>query len=489
MATSPDDPRLLITPIPDPVDPATYGTPDFWRATLEKQLSARSRELQRYDDYYTGKHPLRFASEKFRKAFGLMFREFADNWMEIVVDVCADRLNVEGFRLASDEVQGDDAAWAIWQRNGLDAFSEIAHTEALINGESYALVWPGKDGAAITIEHPLEMIVAVEPETQIRSAAFKKWIGDDGYGYSTLYLPDGLYKYRTRTKMRSTASKADWVPRDVPGETWPLKNPLGVVPVIPLRNKPRLLAGYESELKRVTPIQDAVNKLVTDMLVASEYYAFRARWATGLEIPTDPLTRKPIEDLKMAADRVWLSPDPQSRFGEFGQTDLGNYVKAIEMFVQHIASQTRTPPHYFALQGQFPSGDAIKSAETGLVAKVKRKARHFGEAWEEVIRLAFLVEGDATKAGIMDSEVIWADFETRSEAELADALLKQQMIGVPDEALWRRAQYSPTEIKEFKRMREEQPPPPPTVRETLTGAAPPESTLIEPGATQTGGPA
>jgi hypothetical protein len=74
------------------------------------------------------------------------------------------------------------------------------------------------------------------------------------------------------------------------------------------------------------------------------------------------------------------------RFGQFAQTDLTVFVKAVEMLVQHIASQTRTPPHYFALTGQFPSGDAIKSAETGLVAKVRRKMRPLRRGWEEVIR-------------------------------------------------------------------------------------------------------
>ena len=31
---------------------------------------------------------------------------------------------------------------------------------------------------------------------------------------------------------------------------------------------------------------------------------------------------------------------------DLAQTDLGNFVNAIEMFVQHLAAQTRTPPHY-----------------------------------------------------------------------------------------------------------------------------------------------
>ncbi len=71
---------------------------------------------------------------------------------------------------------------------------------------------------------------------------------------------------------------------------------------------------------------------------------------------------------------------------------IKSFVTGVEMLVQHIASQTKTPPHYFYLSGQFPSGESIKSAETGLVAKVLRKQRYFGEGWEEVVRLGFKVE-------------------------------------------------------------------------------------------------
>ena len=67
-------------------------------------------------------------------------------------------------------------------------------------------------------------------------------------------------------------------------------NPLLTVPVIPIENKPRLLSHGESDLKPATPIQNAINKLCTDMVVASEYGAFRQRVMTGVEVPRDPET-------------------------------------------------------------------------------------------------------------------------------------------------------------------------------------------------------
>jgi len=433
-----------------------YNSREWWRDRLVASLEQRRQRLNVFEDYYCGRHPLLFATEKFRKAFGLTLHELADNWMELIIAAVGERLNVEGFRLG-ESPKGDPAAWRIWQRNGLDAESEIGHTEALINGCAYGLAWWDEDNveqASITVEHPYQMIVAASPANpRKRVAALKKWQDDEGYLNATLYLPAEISKWRSRVKASDGGGKTTWEARQVVDEPWPLENKLGVVPVVPLVNHPRLLRrDGESELARAIPIQNAINKLVCDLLVGSEFYAFRARWATGLEIPEDPETGQEIDTLKMAFDRVWTSKDPKAQFGEFGQSDLGNWVKSIEMFVQHMASQTATPPHRFYLGGQFPSGEALKSAESGLVAKARRRARHYGEGWEEIMRLAFLIEGQDELA-VTNSETIWGDFETRSETAHADYLVKLKALNVPDAQLWEDAGYSPTQIARFPELR------------------------------------
>lgn len=430
-------------------------------AKLEKQLNAEQRELSIYDDFYTGRHPLAFATPKFRDAFGIAFKEFADNWCSLVVDAVEERINVEGFRLGTSS-EGDKRAWRIWQANQLDAESQLAHTEALINGRSYALVWNGDDPRSpmITIEHPTEMTLATSSgNRRVRLAAMKRWLDDTGYIFATLYLPDTVYKFRSRNPIKgnriSSVTPTKWEPRGVPDSEGgdELLNPLGVVPVVPFYNRPRLLGTGASELAGVIPIQNGVNKLVLDMIVASEFGAAPQRWATGLEVPKDPVTGQPVELFKTMLDRMWSTKNKDVRFGEFNPTDLSNFVRGVELLVQHIASQTRTPPHYFYLSGQFPSGEALKSAEAGLVAKTRRKMRHFGESWEEVMRLAFLVVGDTKRANITNSQTIWGDPESRQEGVHTDAVIKLKALNVPDELLWERVGLTPQEIERIAAMR------------------------------------
>jgi hypothetical protein len=420
-------------------------TPVEMVKVLEKELSSRQSTLMRLQDYHDGKHRLAFSSQKFREAFGGMFSAFADNWCQLVVDAVEERLNVEGFRYGTDP-NADGDAWKIWQANGLDADSQLAHSEALIKGDSFAIVWGDRDGKPkVSIESPRDVVVAYEPGSRKnRVAALKLWReGDDLC--ATLFTPDFVYKFEKE-------NGGEWEPDFDDADGWMIPNPLGVVPVVQLSNRASLTSAYGvSEFLNVMPQQDMVNKLLADMMIASEYIAFPQRYVTGLELQIDENTGRAIKPFEVSIDKLLVAEDPAAKFGTLTAGDLGNYVTGIDTLVQHIASQTRTPPHYFFLGGQFPSGDAIKSAETGLVAKAKRKMRFFGEAWEEVIRLCFKVQGDP-RGDIDDTETIWGDPEYRSESERADALVKRSSLGVPRQQLWEDAGYSQTQISRFKAM-------------------------------------
>ncbi len=438
----------------------TPGSPEWWRDGLLKALRNRTEATEIYDEYYEGEHKLAFATSKFRKTFGDLFSEFADNWCGLVVDAPEERLNVEGFRFGVDDdrLQGDVKAWEMWQRNQLDAFSQQAHLEALIWSNASVMVWQQDDLAKITVEHPSQVIVAHESgSVSSRSAALKAWTDDfTGELFVNLYLPDVIWKWRRAASVTGGSGGGEFVERD----DSQLVNPLGVVPIVPLVNKPRLLRPGQSEIRAVVPMQDAVNKLVADMMIASEFQSFRQRWATGIEIPTMyddegkplPADQQEAAVWKHAIDRLWYSEDPETTYGEFDVTDLQSFVTGIEMLVQHIASQSKTPPHYFFLSGQFPSGESIKSAETGLVAKVLRKERFFGEAWEEVMRLGFKIENDTARADDVFSETIWSDAETRTESQHVDAVIKKRSVGIPLKQLWQDLGYTQTQIARFEQM-------------------------------------
>lgn len=452
-----------------------------WRDTLLTALVARRASLERFDRYYRGEHRLLFATVKFRETFGLLFSSFSDNWCDLVVDASAERLRIDGFRFGDDET-GDKAAWELWQRNGLDAESELAHEESIKLGCSYALVGPDDGGEpSIQLESPVNAIVALDPaQGRKRLAGLRAWTDEWGVDHAVLYLPGDVVWWRREGENKG------WEEDAGSGS-----NRLGVVPLVPLPNGPTLRERQgRSDVERVIPLQDAVNKLCADMIVASEFAAFPQRWMTGVEVPRypegDPNEGKPlpsfVQRFLAGAGMTWAVEEEGAKLGNFAVSDLGIYARAIEMLIQHVAAQTRTPPHYLlGSSGNFPSGESLKATETGLVAKVKRKQLAFGEGWEEAIRLAFKVAGDDKRAEAWDCETIWMNPESRSTAEVVDAAVKLSSIGVPRPALWEYVGATPQQIERWIAEGAPTEGPAVTARETIA-ASPGEAAAQLPGA-------
>lgn len=474
----------------DPMQTRTHaaGSLEWWLARLGARLDARRERMERYEAYYAGRQPLAFVSDTFRAAFGDRFREFSSNFMSLVVDAHRERLQVQGIRIGENR-DGDDDAWAWWQRNRLDAESQTAHTEALVKGIVYVLVWPDPvtNEPEATIESPFQVVVETEPgKSWKRRAALKRWIGDDGRYRAELYLPDGIYKFRSVQSsgdfsVPTWGRVVQWVRDAIPSEPWPVRNPLKVIPIVPIVNRPRLIGqGFDkwgnvisgvpgpdegqSEIAMVMSNQDAINKLRADTINASDLAAFRQRWLKNFQVEVDEKTGQPIEPFKAAVDRLWIfeppdpedpNPPPEVELGEFEQTDLAPMVAGIQMEVQHLGAISRTPYHYLLPQsGQPPSGESLKAAEAGLEHKVEDSKLHKGESWEEVFRLNFAFRDDP-RSRDLGAEVIWAPSESRSEGVHTDAMVKWKSLNIPDEIIWEELGLSPRSIARIRQISEE----------------------------------
>jgi len=170
-----------------------------------------------------------------------------------------------------------------------------------------------------------------------------------------------------------------------------------------------------------------------------------------VEPSRDPVTGEPIDPFPTKIDRTWTVPAADAKFGEFGQIDLGVFTGLREHLVQSLASRTATPPHYLISGQTLPNAESVKAAETGLIASVRDAMVPFGETWEEVARLGFAVKSDPRRDE-WNAQVIWADPETRSEAEHIDAVLKKRALDVPIYQLWSDAGYTPEQIERFEQM-------------------------------------
>jgi len=438
---------------------------------LAAELSKRQTDVDELDKAYRGEFRLHYASDDFREFFADRYRLFSDNWCGIVADAPHERLEITGIRLKGDE-SGDAGLWDAWRENDADAFSDLAMLDAIVAKRSFALVWGDADDTpTITWEHPSQAIVGYDPETRARVAGAKVW-ADDDLEYATLYLPDEVWKFqRPRVRNNVTESglyvpslEGDWEPR----AEGVIPNPLGKVPLVEFANRPRLMGEPFSDIQGTLAMQRAINLLWAQLFTAADYASFPQRVILGAEMPTVPILdasgnevgERPIDLKKFAVNRaVWLE-DPATKIDQWDAADLKAYTDIIEIAVGHIAAQTRTPAHYLLIGGTIAnvSGDAMKALETGLVQRTQEKTQHFGRAARDVFELVALAQDEPGKAAVVrGGQVLWADVENRSDAQTADAALKDSQIGLPLRyILEKRYGLSPTEIERVMAMKRDE---------------------------------
>lgn len=398
--------------------------------------------LELYDKYFRGDQPIRFISPDVRAQVGDRIPEMVLNVPRVVIGSIEERLDVEGFALSRND-SVDESLLDIWQANDLDEWSQLCHIEALKHGISFVTVWgegadeQGRPRPKISVESATQMAVRWAPGTREVVAAAKKWVDVDSFGQkverAVLYLPDRIERYwRNPTAgvvptslIVPVAGYSDW------HEDGVVPNPLGVVPVVPFINRPSLtdMSG-ESELVDVMPLTDGVNKLLSDMLVTSEHHAEPRRYANGMQIPREAQQNERLRaEVRAQWDeatrgKTWLA-GPGVNFGQFASADLQNFKTAVDLILSKVAFITGLAPHMLGITTENPaSAEAIRSSETPLIRRVKRKMRTFGGSWERVMRLALLVRDGSLPDGAFSMETRWANPETRTFAQDADAVSK-----------------------------------------------------------------
>jgi hypothetical protein len=443
---------------------------------LEDELRTRRTEIDRNEQYYRGKQPLRFASDEFKKYHGQRYQGFADNWVQVVSDAPVERLTVNGV-MPSGQTEADAELWRVWQMNGLDADSQLGFLGAVNSGRSFVLVWGNPDDPEtpeVTFEDASQCIVTYEPGSRRkRQVGLKRW-EDGGDDYATLYLADEVWKFkraRTGQAQKSTGMQdvddelKRWELRETGAEPNPQPNPLGVVPLVELPNRPTLVGEPISDISGVIAVQDAVNLLWAQLFTTSDYASFPTRIVLGAERPVVPVLdasgqivgERPVDMEKFAVDRVQFFTGDNVRTEEWSAANLGAYADIIETAVGHIAAQTRTPAHYLIGKMANLSGDALIAAETGLVKRVEEKQLWFGQALREVFALIALAQGDESKAlAVAGGRVLWADAQSRSQSQLTDALLKLKQLGFPFEFLALQYGLTPTEVADLLAMKDKE---------------------------------
>jgi hypothetical protein len=503
------------------------------------RLVRRRDSIRKLDEAYRGKQPLRFLTDRWAEAHAKRYKDFSDNWCQVVANSPSERLRVNGFRAAptdggdASKHMSPDEQWLQrqWGLNQMDRQSSQGFLASIIAKRSYALVWGDTDGEPIiTWESADQVIVEHDPERpSVIRLVLKSWPDyDAGLEYATLYTPDDVWKFkqpidRYRRQEDGTtvtdsqiivvgsypgnstttgSQQGGWQQRQpAEDDVWPLPNPVGEPPFAEFPNRPMLGGEPLSDIDGTMAMQHAINMLWAYLFNAADFASMPARVVLGQEAPKVPVLddtgvkigEKPVDLRKLEADRILWLTGQTAKISQWDSAKLDVFTNTIEVAVTHIAAQTRTPQHYLVGKMANLSADALKAAETGLVKKVEEQQLFFGPGVQDIYRLSALVNdrkalADSCRLG----HVQWKDAESRSEAQLVDALTKLDAIGFPFEYLAERYGLSPIQIQRVLDMKRREQADQlfglMSAADATAGAAPaasgaPGAPLVEPGGT------
>lgn len=391
-----------------------------------------SVHCQRNEAYYTGQQ--RLAAMGLSLPPEMQRLQTIVNWPRIVVDAVAERQTVRGFRIAGQQ-QTSDRMWEVWQRNNLDEEATPAHTEALMQGRAWVTIDHNEDDPewpVIMGESAAAMAVDRDPRTREITSALRRWEVQSPYGdvteMATVYLPN------TTTYYANNAGRWE--------EYEQITHNLGVVPVVPMVNRPRLPSRHnplswwgESEMADAIPITDAACRVLTNLQGAQELLAVPVRFVFGAQQQdfVDQQTGRALTTWEAYLGRMNALGDPSANVTQLSAADLTNFTTTVQSYAKLVSSLSSIPIRYFGVSSEAnpASADAIRSDESRLVMKCHQRNTAFGGAWEAAMRIALRMAGDDEVDADTRLETVWANPETPTFASKAAAVAQLWQAGLP----------------------------------------------------------
>ncbi len=356
-------------------DPDLYP----WRTDLAEavlDLRRKTPLITLYRAYYHGDHHRWWLTDKLRQMFaGLADDVGIENWCGLVVDQPVQRLNV-------DALDGDQAATALFVDQDLDRDQGDLYTDVYVAGEGFLVAYQGDHGIEIDVNDPTEISW---PATRKRAprVATKVWpdLVERRWRATLYYAVDVVRLAGPKLGVGSyivPEANAFLVDEDDPGG----EHGFDEVPVIRFA----LNRAGISRLKAVRRIQDRINKLEANKMVAAEFGAFQQRWfLTTQKLDDGAVEARP--DLAVVLDPGGGTDVAPTQVGAFPATELANYDQSISAEVSKLFSVACLPRHLLVNSGTALSGDAIRADEGPFVQSVVDAQKSLGASWSDLFEL------------------------------------------------------------------------------------------------------
>lgn len=373
--------------------------------------SADLNDASEWEDRYEGN--VRLSSLGVSLPPNVRVLERVASFPKLAVDVLAEALTPEGYTLdGNEEIPAKLRRW--WQANNMDTVVHLAILDALVKRRAFWIVGNGRAGVPrITAHGPEGMGVAYDHMGDVAEVVRRYKIGQDEF--AAHYLPGRtVYHRRTQGQWRVEKSQEHGASRPA---------------VVPMVNRVRLADEHgRSEIEELAGVSDAASRTLTNLQVAQELLSMPVRYLFGEGL--DALVSgdgKSMMDLYMG--RMIVGPEGASA-GHIPGASLQEFHNTYKLYAQEVSAQTGIPPSMLGISTDNPSSaDAMRVAKERLISKAEVKQHMFGDALEDLAKLALEFEGVAVE-GLDTLKLHWRDPALPSASAKAANMLQAHSQGV-----------------------------------------------------------
>ena len=390
----------------------------FLRWLHYQQNHERLNNYTVYDGYYNGDHEVDIPP-KIKLALESELGT-VDNYCRIVVDsavdyVCGGEIGIEVIQpkistpqLDQDEVSRAEALlYDVYAANQF-LYEEILKTSTIMGkkGDVFLKLYIEGNQIKIRVLRPDICFPGYRSDDykEMQYCAIK-WFDEEENtaasetfenGPETSFLKRNLYSTsgRKRKLWKAQVFRPDVVEYYELGETseteysqWKLigieRNALGFIPVIHIKNSVDDLEFGVSDLQVMTDLQDALNKTITDMLLAMDNQAFQRMFVFGGQSPKG-------HEISMEPGMITEVPNENGRLEVIQAADINHFIQAMREIVDHICIVTSIPRAVFSKSEGGPmSGYALRMHYVPFERKCMKKEIILKNRLAELNRMIF----------------------------------------------------------------------------------------------------
>ncbi|QCG77015.1 portal protein [Gordonia phage Ewald] len=450
-------------------------------SALQKAAKAFDHRQKNYE----GEQQLPYAPEGVSQEYLELREQAIANWLQVAMDAPVQRMEVESISDAQGKT--DTRAWNDWVAFDMETRQKIVWSQMMVQAKGVVSVSKdsGPLGAKARVENARRVYLHPDPgdpfETQF---AVKMWI-EHQRPPSTLWVPESAALSVGAKTVAVVYDKVECKRFEKPGSGdlgiggWQLvkttEHGLGEIPFVEFGSNVDADNVTHSAMDQLIPMQNAINTIRFNTLLAMQFSAYRQRVATGY----DPLMRdangeivyvtdaqgnqivgpdgNPVPALRPAGrvgvDRLLVFPGADTKVFDLAESNLDRYVTVYTKFLTDLFSKAQTPPQYGIDRMSNLSGDALAGSESTLTSLVSDLKREANSGIRKVFRLVDAARGVEP----VNRRVEWADTEPKSFAQIIDGVTKLIAADFP-----RRGAYdmlpgaTPTKVDNWMRQAEEE---------------------------------